>query len=291
MTFDYHCGLVFDFDGTVADTFQPSPNKIGVTEAYAQAVEIIFDQSGMSAYKELGGLKNRAPGELVRLLIKHNPGLEKEAATFFRKHYAKGETRALLKWPNDYEEMVALVGEMFVRAKMDILTNEISLNWPLPCAGFQKLCEALFTLRQKGVKIAFAILSSGHTPFIRRTFEIWGSQWPVFHPTVILSDDDLRPMAIPSEQKVKPHPFLFDTIEANLGFSRKRMMYYGDDPNKDGKLAMLSGVPFGLFDPSGEKTLPWGVYTTTRIKSWGTFADKLQANIFALEEGKLKWIS
>lgn len=276
---DQSCGIVVDFDGTVADTFQPSPNSIGVGEAYARAIEEIFGAEGVRAYNVLNGLQNRAPGELMRLLLRQNPKLEKTVAAFFNAHDSK-----------DHEKVIAAATEIIVSVKMKILTREVDMSWPLPCAGFQRLCETLLSLRQEGVSVCLAILSSGHTPFIRRVFETWGRQWEVCCPNVIISDDELRKLPIPPDQKVKPHPFLFDMMEAQLGFDREGMVYCGDDPNKDGRLAMASGVPFWLFDPTGVKPLPEGVRAAIRFQNWSVIADRLEANAAALRKGDLRSI-
>ncbi|MEK9151315.1 MAG: HAD family hydrolase [Patescibacteria group bacterium] len=263
-------GIVVDFDGTVADTFQPSPNNIGVNEAYAQAVAEVFGEDGTQAYEDIGGLQNRAPGELVRVLIEQCPTLTK---------------RLVEEAP---EKIFVVATDALVQAKLHVLTREIGTTWPLPCIGFQKFCEALFALRRKGVNIRFAILSSGHTPFIRTTFEVWGRQWPVFTPEVVVSDDELRPLPIDPDRKVKPHPFLFEMIEARLGFDRTGMVYIGDDPNKDGRLAMAAGVPFGLFDPIGTKLLPEGVAAAIQFENWSVLAEKLKKNTAALKRGELQ---
>jgi hypothetical protein len=48
------------FDGTVAETFERSPNGIGVHEAYNLAVEGLFGAKALKRYMASGGLRNRA---------------------------------------------------------------------------------------------------------------------------------------------------------------------------------------------------------------------------------------
>ena len=63
---------------------------------------------------------------------------------------------------------------------------------------------------------------------------------------------------MPVEKKVKPSTFLFELLKQKMGPGN--YLYFGDDPEKDGQLAMAAGVPFGWFNESGnEKILPAGV--------------------------------
>ena len=77
-------------------------------------------------------------------------------------------------------------------------------------------------------------------------------------------------------------------VEAQRGFDREGMIYCGDDPNKDGRLAMASGVPFGLFDPTGKKQLPEEVTAVIRFEDWGTVASRLEMNISTLKRGSYR---
>ncbi len=122
--------LVMDFDGTMADTFQPSPNEIGVSEAYCLAVEALFGEDGRGAFCAVGGLKNRAPIELIDALQKHGltTGNLEDAA------------------------------EKLVFAKMQVLLGEIGSVWPLPCEGYKEFNAKIFQLRQNGTDIHLGIL-------------------------------------------------------------------------------------------------------------------------------------
>lgn len=268
--------VVSDFDGTLARTFDPSPSGIDVNEAYAYAVKSIFGKAGLEIYAMLGGLKNRAPSELITELLQneHQGQLVERARNFFQKKKkllnivippGKG---APLEWKSDeLWDPRGTITEILVRCKLSRLMTEIGTmtscgsKWPEPCKGVMEFVNFLRELKNDKYNIRLAILSSGHEEFIRRTFAVWGLNYP----TVTVTDDDLRGREYPdSHQRVKPSATLFDLLhlawaESNhkaieplrlLNFvreTRPRMMYIGDDHSKDGKLAEASGVPFGWF--------------------------------------------
>ncbi|MCK4539547.1 hypothetical protein KAU09_00150 [Candidatus Parcubacteria bacterium] len=269
--------LVYDFDGTVADTFQPSPNGVGVYEAYRLAVNNIFGQDGLKIYDQAGGLQNRAPEEIVSLVLAGNDQMIKQAEVCFdqknktlRRLVPDGKG-APLKWINgDKNCLQKTITEMLVLIKLSYLMDEIGTSfsdgavWPRPCVGFWDFIRAIEDLRMENLDIQNAIISSGHDEFIKKTFAVWGFD----PPRIMLTDDDMRGRNYPAEfqKRVKPSSYLFDIIQSSwisdgILFSeyarhieliydtRRRMMYFGDDLNKDGGLAMSAGVPFGLFDP------------------------------------------
>ncbi len=202
--------LVCDFDGTIADTFSPSPNNIGVSEAYRLAVEELFGNEALEKYFSTGGLKNRSPGEVVKNLQDQG--------------FGEGVT-----------------AEDLVHAKLGHLLQEIGPEWPKPCRGFVKFYKEIEEM--DGVEVA--ILSSGHTNFIKKTFSVWGLD----PPRIMLTDDDFRGYnpPLPLEKFSKPSPFLIDLLQEEWGGCRRHMIMFGDDPDKDGKLAKNAGIPFGLF--------------------------------------------
>lgn len=231
--------LVLDFDGTMADTFAPSPSGIGVNEAYRLAVNCLFGKIGEMMFDNIGGLQNRAPIELIEILQKRG-----------------------VKLSVSLEE----AAEKLVCAKLDALTGEIGTTWPLPCQGYTEFNAGLFRLCQDGLDIHLAVLSSGHTEFIKKTLAVWDKQWKVFWPDIIISDDDVRHLPLPIEQKIKPSPFLFKLIKERMS---GKFFYFGDDPEKDGRLALNSGVPFGWFmGNKDEKKMPGDVTPFIIFNDW-----------------------
>ena len=270
--------IVFDFDGTVADTFEPNPKGVGVDEAYRLAVWDIFGQAGIEMYDKAGGLQNRAPEEIVSLILAENKQIIEQAEKCFdarnktlRRLVPEGKG-APLEWiSGDKNRLQKTIAEMLVLIKLSHLMDEIGTKfsdgtaWPKPCAGFLDFIRTIKDLRLESFDIQSAIISSGHDEFIKKTFAVWGLE----PPRIMVTDDDMRGRSYPIEfqKRVKPSPYLFDIIQSQwiadgilfseyarhielILESRKRMMYFGDDLNKDGGLAGSAGVPFGLFDPS-----------------------------------------
>ena len=269
--------LVLDFDQTCFDTFQENPKGIGVHKAYELAIKEIFGDVGLKVFKDAGGLKNGAPEEIVDMILDDSSvSLFKNAEDCFDarnktlKRLVPQGKGAPLEWISYNENLLRkTISELLVLIKMSLLYDEVGSKfpdgekWPQPCLGFLEFFHAIEELRKGGIDIQIAILSSNHEKFIRKTFSIWD----LSPPDIIVSDDDMRGRAYPEtvDRRVKPSSFLFDLvherwigrgvlfseyarhIELNME-SRKRMMYFGDDLNKDGGLAENAGVLFGLFD-------------------------------------------
>ena len=261
--------IVADFDGTLADTFQPSPNGIGVTEAYKSAILSIFGNKGNDLYQQIGGLQNRAPGELIVALLTVAQGYKKEilanAKAFHEKQNGnlsglvpKGKGSGLI-WTDSSPE--STLSEMLVLKKLQLLASEVSSQWPKPFPGvvsFLKQCEQC--------NIKFAILSSGHQLFIEKVFRVWGIQHPI-----MVTDDDLRGKT----------PYLSKPDAALMSLILKKVpedtpvIYLGDDPVKDGGLAVNAGIPFGWFNPSQKKFSGALPKDTLQFQNWDDLREHL----------------
>lgn len=239
--------LAKDFDGTVAQTFEKSPSGVGVHEAHELTVEDMFGIKALDYYRDGGGLRNRAPVEVVQDLAPD----------------AKGD------------ELDQLVSQ-FIGTKLGVLIGEIGTLfpngniWPRPTNGYLELRERIELARAAGRPIDDLIISSGHEPFIRKTYQAWS----VGEPTHIVAEETMRELALtlPVEQLVKPSRVLMEvahgmwrggyglqpTPESALD-ERNRIVYVGDDPIKDGKLAENSGVDFVLLNPVHSSEIWQGV--------------------------------
>ncbi len=230
-----------DFDGTAANTFASSPNHIGVTEAYTIAVDSVFGAATLRQYCESGGLCNRAPREVVQ-------SLAPDATTV--------ETQELC--------------DKLVAAKLAVLLDEIGPTWPQPIEGYLPLRKRVQRANEQGQRVDEAIISSGHEPFIRKTYDAWGEPAPdiIIASEILEQATDFTP-----DQLIKPSAGLM-VVARNLwrtiygvGFTttgeQHRMIYVGDDREKDGCLASNSGIPFVHI--SGE----------TPAESWRTVGDTL----------------
>src|SRR5262249_40500792 len=136
---------------TIAETFVPSPNGIGVEEAYRHAVEVLFGPEGSKLYRAVGGLKNRAPRALVEAMFAESDKpivLTARARHYFRDHASKlagyvpeGKGVPLERWnaADPFDQMVELV----VRLKLQILAAQVGTQlpngdlWPALTTGFR----------------------------------------------------------------------------------------------------------------------------------------------------------
>lgn len=268
--------LVFDFDNTIAQTFEPSPKGIGVKEAYAKTVEDIFGEKGLVTYQKLGGLQNRAPSELVHAILKADSTgeLMKNASAFFMKEYdnllrcVPKNHDGVLEWNILNPEKT--LAEILVRQKLIILTDEIGTKftdeqiWPRSCKGFIDFWKSIAVLDNKGeFGVTTAIVSSGHEKPIKKVFE---EVFELHPPNILVTEDDIRWRKYPEDlsRRVKPGQLQLaiahkewlekqglltdghNHVEAARK-TRARIVYFGDDPNKDGKMAKGADIMFGLF--------------------------------------------
>lgn len=223
-----------DFDGTIAQTFQKSPAGIGVEEATEQAVDYVFGPVITDQYRSSGGLRNRAPLEVVQ---KISPGVSEE-------------------------EIKNLLTSLII-SKLDILDAEIGTTfsdgtiWPRPIAGYLEFLEKLQIAQDNGQHIDSLILSSGHEPFIKKVYSAWGVQ----EPNLIIGQETTEQRGLGNI--VKPNSTLMKLAHRiwaedyglnpsfiGLQLAKSRTLYIGDDENKDGQLARNSGVKFALIDPT-----------------------------------------
>jgi hypothetical protein len=225
-----------DFDGTYALTQELAPNGMNVTKAYDAAVLALFGEQGFSRYTSLGGLQNRAPSEVVSELL---PGLD--------------------------EEVLHQRTEDLVQIKLSFLSKQIGQKlhdgeiWPRLAPGFKDVWDKI----SQASTMSTAVISSGHTDFIKRFHEVH----ELTEADILLTDDDMRPLAasVPAEVCVKPSRLLLDSVfigwlgMRGLGLDdwplelRKlpsTVTYTGDDANKDGNLARNFGAGFIHIDTS-----------------------------------------
>lgn len=258
MTKERNYLMILDFDNTIALTLKPSPNKIGVEEAYRSAIEELFGMSGLAAYEEIGGLQNMAPSELVKALL------------------------SVIETHQKPEKIT----EMIVEKKLSVLMKEIGTHfhdgsiWPEPCPGIVNFFKSISEANKKGgIHIDVAILSSGHRDFIKKTFRVWGQKCP----KILVTDDDARRLP---DYPTKPAKILLDLILKkwkNRGYPENgNIMYFGDDLRKDGQFAKNAGISFGWFNPNQHAIVP----KVFQFSSWETVSRIVKDEIELLRDGK-----
>lgn len=222
----------YDFDGTVARTSDPSPHNVTVASAYDTAIDQVFGSQALARYHANGGLGNRAPIEVVRQL-------------------APDATAS---------EQTALLAQLD-GTKLAVLLDEITPQWPQPTPGYLEFAQRLQSGRERGYRATDAIISSGHEPFIAKTYDVWGVQ----KPTILLAQGAISAMAaaenltLPVKPSVAIMRFAHTAWRAQYGLEptaqipadeATRMSYTGDDSIKDGEMAIQSGVAFFLLNPA-----------------------------------------
>jgi beta-phosphoglucomutase-like phosphatase (HAD superfamily) len=241
--------VAFDWDGTIADTFTPSPRGRGVEAGYRHGLGELFGDAEL--LDRIGGLRNRAPAQVVAAVLDLDEAHGERGLAYYRDH--KAELRGYVprgKGIRHRNPSIAdVLTETLVRIRLSYLMPEITPEWPKP---FDGVIECLALLQSRGIRIA--VISSGHTAFIEKTLNVWG----VRVPEVVVSDDDMRAFGLPPEVTCKPSRLLMETmlhgaymsICGNTAHAACNVIaYLGDCPIKDRALAQNSEVRFGWFNP------------------------------------------
>ncbi|KKQ35234.1 MAG: hypothetical protein US51_C0011G0002 [Microgenomates group bacterium GW2011_GWA2_37_6] len=224
--------ILIDFDGTMANTFVDSPNGFNVTNAYLYAIWELFGENGVRAFHERGGLRNSPPEELAEDIQRRTLQVDAPARE---------------------------VAKQIVDIKLSLIAPEISTSWPRLYPGFKDFMDVVG--RAEGT-FKLGVLSSGHDGFISRVFEVNGFR----PPDILVTNDYLSQRRFPMRQRYKPRSYQMavahkqwlngrDAIDSSkpepyLGrsYEKPRIVYIGDDPNKDGGLGIEARVPF-IFVP------------------------------------------
>lgn len=271
-----------DFDGTAFNTFLSSPNGMDVKEAYRQSLDDIFGQGIGEWFLANIGLNNKAPSQVITDLLSnadgHRERLMSNAWSFFEAQRGNlgdliPECRdGTLSWNHDFPEIT--LTQMLVLKKLKHLMDEVGKQngdgkvWPQPCEGFLNFAKIVSNFKKGGLPVDIAIISSGHESFIKKVFETWNIQ----QPDVLVTEDDIRQRTHPIEPEIRFKPGVFPLALAHHKWlkqqglsgtaligevipSKKRIMYIGDDPDKDIKMAQKGHVEGYLFPHTSWKQL------------------------------------
>ncbi len=296
--------LAFDFDNTQFRTSEMAPGIASVPVAYEQTVERMFGKMGLNLYLAQGGLRNRAPSEVVKALVtgssaRNNAKLVNLAGEFAHQNLelldgyvpvGKGYELDLTK-PLTTEALT----EIFVRQKQRSMMPQIGMKlsekdiWPRPCRGFVDFWKTVDDLKKEGVPITTANISSGHELFIEETFKKHG----LSQPDIIVSEDDIRGVSsLDGKNIVKPSPFSLalavrrwldlpgfphDDLDLSLIHEHAdKVIYFGDDPVKDGQMAVAGNVLFGNYQEVA--TPPKGVNSFS-FSNWHVLGQILRQKV------------
>ena len=217
-------GLFSDFDGTMADTSTP-PGGLGVNEAYIRAITKLLGEEAAAQFEAGGGHHHRTPAEIVMALR-----------------------------PTLGQNKVERLAQEVTGLKLDILIGQIGMElsdghrWPKPIAGFSA------TWLGAHESTGTAVISAGHTAFIKKWFEVQGLP----PPDCMITTEVLHNMSIPLAEQAKPSPLLMRLAETTLAHLRGPLgakIYVGDAP-VDREFARNSAVPFVSVEP-GQENAGW----------------------------------
>ena len=74
----------FDYDGTIANTFKPSPRGIGIEACYVMALRDMFGSTTL--LDDIGGLKNQASAQVIAAVLALDPSLGEKGCRYYVRH-------------------------------------------------------------------------------------------------------------------------------------------------------------------------------------------------------------
>ncbi len=289
--------LAYDFDETCFTTFISSGKGPEVHEAYEIAVQSVLGGTALRDFSGYGGLSNRAPLDVIQGLITTDPKLVSNALDHASEHFPEHQSghdiglelirrfvdRRLIT-PD--ELTLRAITELLVIRKKEVLLPQINEEWPKPVSGFVEHWHELEEARRQregwqGVHTA--VVSSGHSDFISRTFEVAGLE----PPDVLMTDDEMRKQIQP---RTKPDPYALMLVEyawleaygilldkrSSTEFKaavKPKQTNIGDDPAKDGEMAKRAGISFIHHDGQPDTWHSIGAMITSVIDQGESFAD------------------
>lgn len=221
-----------DYDGNVGITSETAPGILSVDEAYMIAID---EKIGLRAGEKFAktGHNHRTPSQIVRSVAEDMSNEEVEA-------HAREITEIRLK----------------------LLTGQIGTKlpdgatWPRFSPGFAETWLKVYELRDQDHIVDTALLSAGHLPFIRKTFDEKGLPYV----DIEITDDVLLSLGfdvLSPEQRAKPAPLLMNMAEFiwkqrnlltddDVTDRHEQIIYVGDSHEKDGGMAAAADVEYRL---------------------------------------------
>lgn len=290
--------IATDFDGTLFQTSEPSPKGMTVLKAYVQSLDDLFGEGFGKLFFSINEFNGESPSQIVQGVLNiQDKQLVHNAKQMHEDHNGNFSTiipesqDGTIPW-NDENPQTALTSMLVIR-KLGYLLQEIGTRdqhgnpWPLPCEGALDFLKTLEDLKERGVPIDFAIISSGHESFIKKTLGVWD----IPSPDILVTEDSVRTRAFPQEAERKFKPGVFPvalahfiwlqnqglTFSKEIGFdTRTRIMHIGDNPTKDLVMAQRAGIESNFLYPSTS----WQYITKTLISNRNLFDGRPFSEIF-----------
>jgi hypothetical protein len=211
-----------DFDGTTNDTGEEAPGIKTVNDGYKEGLDVAFGPEAADVFEAQGGHNHRTPPQIVEdITVVLRLGLV----------------------PAD----ILSKSKQVVDVKQGILFDQIGAPlpdgalWPRTTEGFREYWEAIYVAREHGRLVDTAILSSGHTPFIEKSFDVHGLP----QPDMMITEEVINEKGLSESMNSK-------------------ILLVGDSSRADGGLATNVGVHFELLDPAApvetwQKATEWAL--------------------------------
>lgn len=267
--------IASDFDGTLFDTSKPSPSGMTVLKAYVQSLDDLFGEGVGNSFFSINRFHGESPSQIIQNvltmdtphLIDNAKKLHQEQNGNFQRIIPESQN-GVIHW--NYENPQVTLSSMLVLKKLGYLLQEIGTRdqlgnpWPLPCDGALDFLRTLQSLREEGVPIDLAIISSGHESFIRKVLDVWN----IAQPNILVTEDHVRLRQFPIDPEIKFKPGVFPMALAHFKWlkdqglpvseetgsdTRTRIMHIGDTPTKDLVMADGAGIRSNFLYPH----TPW----------------------------------
>jgi hypothetical protein len=255
-TFQSGIFVATDFEGT-AFSFT---NEKGLSSAYEGAIQNVLGEEGIDKLKKIGGRKGRITRQLVEDLLSQNGAQLVINAREYYDTYAntlldlvpKGKGYGMI-WNND--DPRGIITELVARVKLGILLEEEVK----PRKGFIEFWNLLKAFKEDGVPIITAVISSGHDELVKEAFKTF----ELNTPDILVTDDDMRALPLPESTRLKGKPGPIPLWKAWYEMKKlqnqdtsfytpmleEKMIFFGDDVNRDGRMAKNASITWGLYQP------------------------------------------
>ncbi len=249
--------VLASFSQTIAKTHIKNLRNFNIDDAYDNAIQTIFGYEGLQKYLEYGGLQNRSPAEVIISLVPYSSIWDNA------KLYLDINNISIPK----NKDIVHTLIKQLIKININSLADNIGALcpqtelWPPLYPNVN-----MFLSHLSNKQVDFGIISSGHEVFIRKVFEYYGMDQPLF---CVTPDDKFELYGMDWKSKTKPSTYLIasamqkwiaswsddfkqrvqESGQDCMEYACHNAVYIGDDLKLDGYMANNAGIPFLLFYP------------------------------------------